>query len=39
MVAYELERSLKWDSAKQEFVGDAEANRLRDRARREPWQL
>ncbi len=39
MVAYELERSLKWDQAKQEFIGDAEANRLRDRARREPWQL
>jgi len=38
-IALELERSLKWDAAKQEFVGDAEANRLRDRARREPWQL
>lgn len=38
-IAYELKRSLKWDSAKQEFPGDAEANRLCDRARREPWQL
>lgn len=38
-IAYQLQRSLKWDSAKQEFVGDAEANRLTDRARREPWQL
>jgi hypothetical protein len=37
--AYKLERSLKWDAAKQEFPGDAEANRLLDRARREPWQL
>ena len=37
--AYQLRRSLKWDSAKQEFIGDAEANRLVDRARREPWQL
>jgi hypothetical protein len=37
--AYRLQRSLKWDSAKQEFPGDAEANRLLDRARREPWQL
>lgn len=37
--AYRLQRSLKWDRAKQEFVGDAEANRLRDRARREPWVL
>lgn len=38
-IAYQLKRSLKWDAAKQEFVGDAEANRLTDRARREPWQL
>jgi hypothetical protein len=38
-IAYKLERSLKWDQAKQEFTGDEEANRLLDRARREPWQL
>ena len=38
-IAYLLKRSLKWDAAKQEFPGDAEANRLVDRARREPWQL
>ena len=38
-IAYQLKRSLKWDSVKQEFVGDAEANRMTDRARREPWQL
>jgi hypothetical protein len=39
LIAYELKRSLKWDAAKQEFAGDEEANRLRDRARREPWVL
>jgi len=39
LVAYELERSLKWDVAKQQFVDDDEANRLVDRARREPWQV
>ena len=39
IIAYELKRSLKWDAAKQEFPGDEEANRLLDRARREPWQL
>ncbi len=39
IIAYQLQRSLKWDAAKQEFPGDAEANRLLDRARREPWQL
>ncbi len=39
IIAYQLQRSLKWDSVKQEFPGDAEANRLMDRARREPWQV
>ncbi len=39
IVAYQLDRSLKWDPAKQEFPGDAEANRFLDRARREPWVL
>ncbi len=39
ILAYQLQRSLMWNSAKQEFIGDAEANRLVDRARREPWQL
>lgn len=29
IIAYQLQRSLKWDPAKQEFVGDEEANRLR----------
>jgi len=38
-IAYKLRRSMKWDQAKQEFTGDAEANRFLDRARREPWQL
>ena len=36
-IAYRLERSLTWDRSAQAFVGDAEANRLLDRARREPW--
>ncbi|MDP6468968.1 MAG: Gfo/Idh/MocA family oxidoreductase [Pirellulaceae bacterium] len=39
IIAYTLQRSLKWDSEKQEFPGDEEANRFLDRARREPWQL
>jgi predicted dehydrogenase len=38
-IAYRLERSLKWDAATQQFPGDDEANRLLDRARREPWQI
>jgi hypothetical protein len=38
-IAYNLNRSLKWDAAKQQFIGDPEADRFIDRARREPWQL
>ena len=38
-IAYNVNRSLKWDAAAQHFIDDAEANRYLDRARREPWQL
>ncbi len=38
-IAYRLERSLTWDRAAQAFVDDEEANRLLDRARREPWMI
>jgi len=34
-----LGRDLTWDPEKEEFVGDAEANRMRSRAVRQPWQL
>jgi hypothetical protein len=39
IIAYKLGRSLKWDPVKEEFPGDDEANRLRSRAVREPWQM
>jgi len=39
IVAYALERSLKWNPAKAEFIGDEQANRFLDRAKREPWQI
>ena len=39
IIAYRLERSLRWDPVKEEFAGDAEANRLRTRALREPWRM
>jgi predicted dehydrogenase len=32
-------RKLRWDPAKEEFVGDEMANRLRTRAMRSPWSL
>ena len=38
-LAYWLNRPLKWDPDKQEFIGDAEANRWLDRPKRAPWQL
>ena len=34
-----LKRNLKFDPVKEAFVGDAEANRQRSRAAREPWQV
>ena len=37
IVSFRLGRSLKWEPAKEEFIGDDEANRLRSRALREPW--
>jgi predicted dehydrogenase len=39
IIAYNLQRSLKWDAEQQMFPGDEEANRFLDRARRQPWQL
>jgi hypothetical protein len=38
-IAYQLKRPLKWDPAKEQFVGDDEANRMLDRPKREPWRL
>ncbi len=32
-----LKRDVKYDPVKEEFIGDAEANRLRSRGQREPW--
>ena len=34
-----LGRKLTWDPAKEEFVGDDDANRMRARAMRDPWRL
>jgi len=38
-IAMVLGRKLRWDPAKEEFVGDDAANRLRGRAMRSPWAL
>jgi len=34
-----LKRNMKFDPVKEEFIGDAEANRLRSRAMRAPWTI
>ena len=38
-IAYLLGRPLRWDPAGERFIGDARADRLLDRPRREPWRL
>jgi hypothetical protein len=38
-ICMDLQRNLKWDPAKEEFVNDAEANRMRSRAMRAPWRV
>lgn len=39
IIAYQLQRSLKWDPVAEEFPGDDAANRLLGRALRSPWHL
>lgn len=38
-IAMLLDRKLRWDPVKEEFVGDAMANRMRGRSMRGPWSL
>ncbi len=38
-IAWQLGRTLQFDPVKVEFLGDDEANRMRSRALRDPWQL
>ena len=38
-IAMLLGRKLRWDPKKEEFVGDAEANKLLTPTMREPWKL
>jgi predicted dehydrogenase len=38
-IAMRLGRKLKWNPDKEEFVGDAEANRMLSRPMRAPWSL
>jgi hypothetical protein len=38
-IALALGRTVKFDPAKNEFIDDEQANRLRSEALREPWRL
>ena len=38
-ICYQLNRPLKWDPINEIFPGDEQANRLLDRAKREPWAI
>ncbi|MBE3069295.1 MAG: Gfo/Idh/MocA family oxidoreductase [Planctomycetes bacterium] len=38
-IAYWLKRSLKWDPAREDFIGDPAASRWLDRPKRAPWAL
>ena len=38
-IAMQLGRPVAWDPARERFVNDPTAERLRDRAMREPWLL
>lgn len=38
-IAIALNRTLKYDRHKNEFIGDEQANRLRSEALREPWRI
>lgn len=38
-IAYWLERPLRWDPIKEEFIGDMAANVMLDREKRHPWTM
>ena len=38
-IAWQLGRKVKFDPVTEEFAGDEEANRMRRRAKREPWHI
>ena len=38
-IAMLLKRKLRWDPAKEQFIGDEEANRMLTRPMRAPWTL
>ncbi len=38
-IAMQLGRKIRWDPNREQFINDLQADRMRDRAMREPWSL
>jgi myo-inositol 2-dehydrogenase / D-chiro-inositol 1-dehydrogenase len=38
-LGFQLQRKLEWDPVKEQFLNDAEANRMLSRPGRGPWHL
>jgi len=38
-IAIRMNRKLRWDPVREEFIGDAQANRMLSRPMRSPWHL
>ena len=38
-IAYEINRSFKWDPVAQQITNDSDANRMLERSMRSPWQI
>ncbi len=38
-LAMKLQRKLQWDTGKEEFINDEEANAMRSREERDPWKV
>jgi hypothetical protein len=38
-ISLRLGRKLRWDGKQEQFIGDAEANKMLNEERRKPWDI